>query len=132
MNTFLQGKTLKAYMALLLIIISLFSGYAQAAMVPTSAIVDIEGVEYSQQNLKQHLESDQLKSQLVELGVDVEELSDRIASLTPDEIKQLNAQLQEQPAGGIVDVLLTIFVIFIVTDMLCATDIFTFVKCINK
>ena len=74
----------------------------------------------------------ELKTQLEDLGVDTSQLSDRIASLTAAEIQQLNAELEQQPAGGIVGVLLTIFIVFIITDMLCATDIFSFVKCINK
>ena len=85
---------------------------------------------YSTQDLQ--LAAKELKQQLHALGVDAAELDDRIASLTPAEIAQLNAELAEKPAGGVLGILLTIFVVFIFTDMLCATDIFSFVKCINK
>ena len=87
--------------------------------------------QYNQQQLQTALESEELRQQLQELGVDTKQLNDRIASLTAEEIQQLNADLEQQPAGGIVGVLLTIFIVFVITDMLCATDVFTFVRCIN-
>ena len=82
-------------------------------------------------NCKSALASDELKQQLEGLGVDTEQLNDRIASLTPEEIQQLNAELEVQPAGGILGVLLTVFIVLVVTDLLCATDVFHFVRCIN-
>jgi hypothetical protein len=65
------------------------------------------------------------------MGVDPEQLNDRIASLTASEIVKLNAELEQQPAGGIVSALVTVFVVLVVTDMMCATNVFTFVKCVN-
>jgi uncharacterized small protein (DUF1192 family) len=111
---------------------SLMSSYAQAAMISTDSMINAGEGNYSQQQLQTALASEELKTQLEDLGVDTSQLSDRIASLTAAEIQQLNAELEQQPAGGIVGVLLTIFIVFIITDMLCATDIFSFVKCINK
>tara|TARA_R110002167_G_scaffold117582_2_gene293645 strand:+ start:427 stop:786 length:360 start_codon:yes stop_codon:yes gene_type:complete len=119
-------------MIVVIMLSGLSSAITQAAMVSTSALINTDDASYSTQELQEALASDELKQQLQNLGVSASELNDRIASLTADEIQQLNTQLAEQPAGGVLGVLLTIFVIFIVTDMLCATDIFSFVKCINK
>ena len=128
----LHSKALKQLMVLMVISLGLFSSYAQAKMIPTTAVISADGQHYNQQQLLSALASEELKQQLQALGVDTEQLNDRIASLTAAEIQQLNTELSEQPAGGIVGVLLTIFIVFIVTDMLCATDVFSFVKCINK
>jgi len=95
-------------------------------------MISVHGESYTQADLQTALASEELKAQLQTMGVDVEQLNDRIASLTPSEIQQLNTELEQQPAGGIVGALVTIFVVFVVTDMLCATDVFPFVKCINK
>ena len=119
-------------LAVLILLTGFMTSYAQAAMVPTQTVIEAGQQHYTPQQLQTALESQQLQDQLAELGVDPSQLSDRIASLTPNEIKQLNAELQQQPAGGIIGVLVLIFVIFIITDMLCATDIFGFVNCINK
>ncbi len=120
------------FLILLTLLTSLMSGYASAGMVTTDQLIHSGQQSYTQQQLQQALASTELQAQLLEMGVDAGELGDRIASLTPDELTRLNAELEQQPAGGIVGVLLTIFIVFIITDMLCATDIFSFVKCINK
>lgn len=116
----------------LIVLTGFMTSYAQAGLVPTQSVIDTEQAHYTQQQLQTALDSQELRDQLVELGVDPAQLGDRIASLTPNEIKQLNAEIQQQPAGGIIGVLVLLFVVFIVTDMLCATDIFGFVNCINK
>lgn len=133
MRMSLNNRTLKHIMILFIMLSGLLSAYSQAGMVPTSALIHSEGTSYSTQDLQAALASTELKQQLQDLGVDASELNDRIASLTPAEIQQLNLELAEQPAGsGIVGIILTIFIVFILTDMLCATDIFSFVNCINK
>ena len=119
-------------LAAVMLMTTLLSGYAQAGMVSTQDLINHGSASYSKDQLQAAIESDELRSQLLDLGVDPEQLSDRIASLTPAEIAQLNAELENQPAGGIIGVLLALFVVFIITDMLCATDLFPFVKCINN
>jgi uncharacterized small protein (DUF1192 family) len=132
MTTLLRNTRVYKTLIILMFFSSLMSSYAQAAMISTDSMINAGEGNYSQQQLQTALASEELKTQLEDLGVDTSQLSDRIASLTAAEIQQLNAELEQQPAGGIVGVLLTIFIVFIVTDMLCATDIFSFVKCINK
>jgi hypothetical protein len=132
MNKLFLSKSIHRSLMLLVLLSSLMVGYAQAGLVSTDSMIHAGEENYSQQKLQTALESEELKLQLQELGVDTAQLNDRIGSLTPTEITQLNAQLEQQPAGGIVGVLLTVFIVFIITDMLCATDIFSFVKCINK
>lgn len=133
MNKSVKSQKLKQFMIVVFMLSSLMSTYSQAAMVSTSEMINSDGLAYSAQDLQSALASSELKQQLEELGVDPVELNDRISSLTADEIQQLNAELAEQPAGaGVLGILLTIFIVFIVTDMLCATNIFNFVNCINN
>ncbi|WP_101759807.1 PA2779 family protein [Oceanicoccus sp. KOV_DT_Chl] len=132
MNRLFNSKGLKKVLATVIVITGMLAAYAQAGMIPTTTIIHSDNMQYNQQSLQSALASVELKQQLQEMGVDTDQLNDRIASLTPAEIQQLNTQLEQQPAGGIVGVLLTIFIVFVITDMLCATDVFTFVKCINK
>lgn len=131
MKPFIQYKRMATTLIYLLLVSGFWASYAQAGLVPTQAMINVDGSSYSRADLHMALESDSLKAQLQTLGVDVEQLDDRIASLTPGEIQQLNSELEQQPAGGIVGALVTIFVVLVVTDMLCATDVFSFVKCIN-
>lgn len=127
------SRVLKKTMILVFFAAQLVTAYAQAAMVPTSAVIESQGQTYTQAQLQTALASEELRTQLQDMGVDTAQLNDRIASLTPAEIQHLNAELESQAAGGdILGILLTIFIIFVITDMLCATNIFSFVKCINK
>lgn len=138
MKPFLQHHSIKHLLMALLLTSGFWGSYAQAGMISTDAMISkdamisVQGESYSQADLQAALESEELKSQLHAMGVDVEQLNDRIASLTPSEIQQLNSKLEQQPAGGVLGALLTVFIVFVITDMLCATDLFTFVKCINK
>lgn len=120
-------------LSLLLVSTSLLSVSAQAGMVTTQQAVSQEFVEYDRARLMEALNQDGVRDQLTGMGVDPAEIEQRIATLNADELAQLNTELANMPAGqGVVGVLLVIFVVFIITDMLCATDLFTFVKCINR
>lgn len=121
------------FLAIVILLTGLMSSYSQAALVTTQDYIQGgEGEYYSTEQLQTALESQELQQQLADMGVDADQLADRVASLTPAEIQQLNSELQQQPAGGIIGVLLVVFVLFVITDMLCATDLFSFVNCINK
>jgi hypothetical protein len=70
-----------------------------------------------------------VQQQLVELGVNPDAAKARVAAMTDAEIAQLNQSLADMPAGGsVLGVLLIIFLVFVITDVLGATDIFPFIK----
>jgi len=132
MKPFLQHNAIKYTLMVLLLAYGNWGSFAHAGMIATNAMIEFQGASYSKQDLQTALNSEALQAQLHTMGVDVAQLHDRIASLTPSEIQQLNSELEQQPAGGIVGALVTVFIVLVITDMLCATDVFTFVKCINK
>ena len=76
-----------------------------------------------------------VQEKIASMGVSPDQVEQRINSLTADELAYFNAQLDEAPAGaagGILGVIVLFLVIFIVTDMLCATNVYKFVNCINR
>ena len=78
--------------------------------------------------LMEMLGGDSAKQQLAALGISQEQAMQRIARMTDQEIAQLNQQLADLPAGGdVLGLLLLLFIIFIITDAIGATDIFPFV-----
>lgn len=106
---------------------------ANAAMIGTADVLAETQHQVDQQQLAAMLDDQQVKEKLVAMGVDREQVESRIASLTPAELAQFNQQLDQAPAGaGVVGIIVLFLVIFIITDMLCATNIFNFVKCINR
>lgn len=106
---------------------------ANAAMIGTPEVMAQQQHQVDQEQLMGMLDDEQVKEKLVSMGVDREQVESRIASLTPAELAQFNQQLDQAPAGaGVLGVIVLFLVIFIITDMLCATNIFNFVKCINR
>ncbi|WKC37049.1 PA2779 family protein [Ectopseudomonas chengduensis] len=106
---------------------------ANAAMVDTHEVIAEQQHKVDQEQLMSMLDDEQVKEKLVSMGVDRDQVESRIASLTPAELAQFNQQLDQAPAGaGVVGIIVLFLVIFIITDMLCATNIFNFVKCINR
>jgi hypothetical protein len=106
---------------------------ANAAMIGTPEIIAEQQHQVDQKQLMAMLDDQQVKDKLVAMGVDRDQVESRIASLTPAELARFNQQLDQAPAGaGVVGIIVLFLVIFIITDMLCATNIFSFVKCINR
>jgi len=105
---------------------------AQAAMIDTPEVLHAQQQQVDRQQLLAMLDDQGVQDKLVALGVYRGQVEQRIQGLTNAELAQFNQQLSEAPAGGIIGVIVLFLVIFIVTDMLCATDIFSFVKCINR
>jgi hypothetical protein len=103
---------------------------SQAAMIDTPEVLHSQQ-QVDRQQLLAMLDDQGVQDKLVTLGVEREQVEQRIQGLTNAELAQFNQQLSEAPAGGIIGVIVLFLVIFIITDMLCATDIFSFVKCIN-
>lgn len=131
MNPFM--RRLAAFTALLHLLLVLQIPAAHAAMIGTPEVIAEQQHQIDQKQLMAMLDDQQVKDKLLAMGVDREQVEARIASLTPAELAQFNQQLDQAPAGaGVVGIIVLFLVIFIITDMLCATNIFSFVKCINR
>lgn len=106
---------------------------AQAAMIGTPEIISEHQQQVDRQQLLKMLDNSDVQEKLVSMGVERDQVESRINSLTPAELAQFNQQLDQAPAGaGVVGIIVLFLVIFIVTDLLCATNIFNFVNCINR
>ncbi|SDG29877.1 PA2779 family protein [Phytopseudomonas seleniipraecipitans] len=106
---------------------------ANAAMIGTGEVLTEQQQQVDRQQLLSMLDDQQVKEKLVSMGVERDQVENRINNLTSAELSQFNAQLSEAPAGaGVVGIIVLFLVIFIITDMLCATNLFSFVKCINR
>lgn len=104
-----------------------------SSMIGTSEVLSEHQQQVDRQQLLGMLDEQGVEDKLHNLGVDRDTVEKRINSLTNAELAQFNQQLDQAPAGsGVIGIIVLFFVIFIVTDMLCATDIFSFVKCINR
>jgi predicted PurR-regulated permease PerM len=126
-------RRLAATLAVFHVLVIVQVPMANAAMVGTAEVLYEQQQQVDRQQLLGMLEDQGVQEKLQGMGVDRSQVAERINSLTNAELAQFNQQLSEAPAGaGVVGVIVLFLVIFIITDMLCATNIFSFVKCINR
>ena len=123
-------------LGLVLSLLAMF--FAQIAPLQASMIGNAELLRQAQQRLDRQqllamLDRAEVRRQLTEMGVAPEMAKQRVANMTDAEVAQLNRNLEQLPAGaGILELAVLLFIVFVITDMLGATDIFPFVKSINN
>ena len=100
---------------------------AQAAMVGTDEILNQQQAPAGDR-LQQFLDREDTRAQLQEWGVSAEWVETRLNSLTDAELARIHSELDNLEAGGsILGILLIIFIVFVITDVIGATDIFPFI-----
>lgn len=125
-------RPVASVMVVMMMLCSLGALPASAAIVGTGDLLAEQRADLDRQELLNLLAQKEVQQTLADLGVSEDQVRDRIQSLTPAELASFKTQLAEAPAGeGVVGIIVLFLLVFIVTDMLCATDIFTFVKCIR-
>ncbi|MDX8352581.1 PA2779 family protein [Cognatiyoonia sp. IB215182] len=105
---------------------------AEAQMVGTDAAINKYTAMANRSVLMDELQRSEVREQIIELGVDPAEAEQRLAALSDEEISTILTQMENDSAGAdIVGTLFTVFIILLVTDLLCFTRIFNFTRCIR-
>ena len=105
---------------------------AQAAMIGNEQIINQSQSQQTRDSLQQLFEQDTARQQLQAWGVNPEQIQDRIDNLTDSELARINQQVDTLDAGGnVLGILLVIFIVFVITDVIGATDIFPFIHPVN-
>ena len=100
-----------------------------AAIVSTQELVEISGKQADRNRLFIRLEQQALVSQLEEYGIDPVLAQERVRFMTDAEVAMLNQELDQLPAGqGVGGLIVLLFLVFVITDAVGATDVFTFVR----
>ncbi|HSG11689.1 MAG TPA: DUF6627 family protein [Gammaproteobacteria bacterium] len=103
---------------------------AQAAIVDNDALLaETPTQQHTRDSLQKLFMQDQVRAQLQALGVSPEWASERARTLTDADLARINNGAGQLQAGGesVLGVLLVIFIVFVITDIIGATDIFSFV-----
>src|SRR5690554_6863423 len=125
-------KQFSLVMDLLIAFATTFSVSAHACMLNTGELILQQQIELDRQELLDMLEQQEVKEKQADLGVSEDQVAERIQNLTPAELADFEQQLAEATTGeGVVGVIVLFLLVFIITDMLCATDIFSFINCIR-
>jgi hypothetical protein len=120
-------------MAVLMMVVSMPLGAAQAALMSTDQVVVTSEIEADRMRIVALIMRQDVQNQLQAEGIDPNEALTRIATLSDAEIRQIAARIDSMPAGqgvaeSLITALLIVFIILLITDLVGVTDVFPFVK----
>lgn len=105
---------------------------AQAQMISTDSAIQRSMPQMDRAYLMDEIRKDTVREEMVRMGVSPEEAEARLAALSDAEVARMIRQVEQDKAGAdIVGTLATIFIILLVTDLLCFTRLFNFTRCIR-
>ena len=123
-------RILTLFLSLSLISVSL--GNVQAAVVSNDEVILKTQQVEDKAALLQAVQREEVQQQLSSMGVSAADIESRINQMTHEEVAQLNLQMAELPAGeGVLGTIVLIFIVFVITDVIGATDIFPFIHPVN-
>ena len=115
-----------------LVLATQYAGTAQAEMISTDTAISDQVNATSRAALLTEVRRDDVQAELVRQGVDPAEAEARIIALTDAEIRKTIAQMDDNSAGAsIAGTIATVFIILLVTDLLCLTRLFNFTRCVR-
>jgi hypothetical protein len=99
-------------------------------LVSTQSALEAVQISAERERIDKLLARADVREQLVNHGVELNEVEARVAALSDQEVQQMAEQLDNMPAGanGVVGALLTVFIILLVTDLLGLTHVFPFTR----
>ncbi|WP_297796253.1 PA2779 family protein [uncultured Marinobacter sp.] len=120
------------FLAILMAMTTVWSSAATADVVGTGELLTEQRADLDRESLLNMLEQQEVKDKLADMGVSQEVVEERIQNLTPSELAEFEQQLAQAEVGeGVVGIIVLFLLVFIITDMLCATNLFSFINCIR-
>lgn len=99
---------------------------SRAALIPTQALIESSSAEATRSQLLVMIARDDVRAELVRLGVDPAAAENRLATLTAEELQQLQGHMQDLPAGGsVLAVIGIVFLVLLILELVGVTNIFT-------
>jgi hypothetical protein len=134
MSTF--GHRLRGIARLLVISLllgNLLGSPARAALITTEQAIATEQGQDARTRIELLLAREDVRAELIGLGVDPDQASARLARLNDAEVARIAGHLNTLPAGegaigAVVGAALFIFLVLLITDLLGLTDVYPFVR----
>lgn len=108
---------------------------AQAAMVSTGDVIHGDSsLSSDRDRLNALMQREDVRQEFRRQGVDPDEAAARVAALSDAEVAEITQRIDELPAGQsalgiIIGAALIIFIVLLITDILCVTSVFNFTRC---
>jgi len=103
-----------------------------AEAISSDSVMQTQMAQYNKQQLIDMVNRSDVQSKLVSLGVDSNDAIARINAMTDSEIAQLNDEINQAPAGGIVGAVLTVLAVIAILDLAGVTDVYPFIRPISN
>lgn len=103
-----------------------------AEAISSDSVMQTQAAHYNKQQLIDMVNRADVQSKLVSLGVDSNQAIARINGMTDSEIAQLNDEINQAPAGGVVGAVLTVLAIIAILDLIGVTDVYPFIRPVNS
>lgn len=117
-------RILGSLLAVLMLTLSIQS-VGHAAIVSTTDLVSAQQTSIDREQVRDWLAREEVRDQLTSMGVDVDAAKARVDSMTPEEVTNMAANMDEMPAaGGVLEAALIILLILVILDIAGTTDIF--------
>lgn len=96
---------------------------ALAGMLPTESALGGERARVAA-----FVDRGEVRAKLEAYGVSAADVQARVASMTDEEAQLVAARIDSLPAGGVLGLLLTVFIVLLITDILGFTKVFPFTR----
>jgi hypothetical protein len=124
MNKIIVRKT-GIYALILNLFIAGFPQVSFAGLVGTGTAIALQQDQQQQADVHAFLQREDVRKQLIDLGVTPEDAQTRIAQLTTNELRMLHQQIDNLPAGaGVLGIVGAVFVVLIILELVGVIDIF--------
>jgi cytochrome c1 len=110
---------------------------AHAAIVPTEHVMREDAAAGERARVMHFLAREDVRREMEALGINPKEAAARTKALSDEEIARIANTLDEAAAGqnaiaAIVGAIVLIFLVLLITDLLCLTRVFPFTRCPAK
>ena len=124
LNVFLKKAGI--FMLMINFICVTFPGASYAGLVGTHQLLSSDTRSQQLTEIQNVLARDDVRTQMLDLGVNPADVEQRIQSLTDAELARLSAGMQDLPAGGsVLAVIGIVFVVLLVLELVGAINIFS-------
>lgn len=115
------------YVLICNLIVATFPQHALAALIHTPDAIAAQQGAQTIDHMNRLLAREDVRQQLVEMGISPADAQERVAALTPDEAAQIQRELDKLPAGGdsVLAVIGIVFIVLLILEVTGVINIFS-------
>jgi len=110
----------------------LVAGSVHAEAISSDTVMQTQVAQYNKTQLIDMVNRADVQNKLMSLGVNSNDAVARINAMTDSEIAQLNNEINQAPAGGIVGAVLTVLAVIAILDLAGVTDVYPFIRPVSN